>query len=48
MACMAEGALAAGWSAAIPGYTLAPDAGLTQIHEELVRGWRGKRKRGEC
>jgi len=34
-ACMAEGVLARGWSAALPGYTLAPDARLTQITREL-------------
>jgi len=34
-ACLAEGALAHGWSAALPGYTLAPDASLTQITREL-------------
>lgn len=34
-ACVAEGALANGWSAALPGYTLAPDASLTQITDEL-------------
>ena len=34
-ACLAEGALARGWSAALPGYTLAPDASLTQITKEL-------------
>jgi arylformamidase len=34
-ACLAEGALARGWSAALPGYTLAPDASLTQITNEL-------------
>jgi acetyl esterase/lipase len=34
-ACMAEGVLARGWSAALPGYTLAPDASLTQIAREL-------------
>jgi acetyl esterase/lipase len=34
-ACMAEGVLARGWSAALPGYTLAPDASLTQITREL-------------
>jgi arylformamidase len=34
-ACMAEGVLAHGWSAALPGYTLAPDASLTQITAEL-------------
>jgi arylformamidase len=34
-ACLAEGALAHGWSAALPGYTLAPEATLTQITNEL-------------
>ena len=34
-ACLAEGVLARGWSAALPGYTLAPDANLTQIVREL-------------
>jgi arylformamidase len=34
-ACLAEGALAHGWSAALPGYTLAPEATLTQIVSEL-------------
>lgn len=34
-ACYAEGALACGWSAALPGYTLAPDATLTQIVGEI-------------
>lgn len=34
-ACMAEGVLARGWSAALPGYALAPDASLTQITKEL-------------
>jgi len=34
-ACIAEGALAHGWSAALPGYTLAPEAGLTRIVREL-------------
>lgn len=34
-ACMAEGVLARGWSAALPGYTLAPEAGLTQIAKAL-------------
>jgi len=33
--CMGEGVLARGWSAALPGYTLAPDASLTQITNEL-------------
>jgi arylformamidase len=35
--CFAEPVLARGWSAALPGYTLAPDATLTQIVQE-VRG----------
>ena len=34
-ACLAEGVLAHGWSAALPGYTLAPGASLTQITAEL-------------
>jgi acetyl esterase/lipase len=34
-ACLAEGVLAHGWSAALPGYTLAPEASLTQITNEL-------------
>jgi acetyl esterase/lipase len=34
-ACLTEGALAHGWSAALPGYTLAPEARLTQITREL-------------
>jgi acetyl esterase/lipase len=34
-ACLAEGALANGWAAALPGYTLAPEASLTQITNEL-------------
>src|SRR5437899_195829 len=34
-ACLAEGVLARGWSAALPGYTLAPEASLTQITNEL-------------
>ena len=35
--CMAEGALARGWSAALPGHTLAPEASLTGIVQELRR-----------
>jgi arylformamidase len=31
-----EGAYAGGWSAALPGYTLAPDATMTQIAAEIV------------
>ena len=34
--CLSEGVLARGWSAALPGYTLAPDANLTQITNELL------------
>jgi len=34
-ACLAEGPLARGWSAALPGYTLAPEASLTQITNEI-------------
>jgi arylformamidase len=33
--CIAEGVLARGWSAALPGYTLTPAATLTQIVREL-------------
>ena len=33
--CLAEGVLAQGWSAALPGYTLAPAATLTQIVREV-------------
>ncbi|WP_375410549.1 alpha/beta hydrolase, partial [uncultured Methylobacterium sp.] len=34
-ACFAEGPAKAGWSVAIPGYTLAPDANLTRIVAEV-------------
>ena len=34
-ACLAEGALARGWSAALPGYTLGQQGNLTQITQEL-------------
>jgi acetyl esterase/lipase len=34
-ACLSEGPLARGWSAALCGYTLAPEASLTQITNEL-------------
>src|SRR5262245_5694837 len=34
-ACLSEGSLARGWSAALCGYTLAPEATLTQITNEL-------------
>jgi arylformamidase len=33
--CLAEGVARHGWSAALPGYTLAPDASLTTIVAEL-------------
>ena len=33
-ACLSEGPLARGWSAALCGYTLAPEASLTQITNE--------------
>ncbi|WP_240790197.1 alpha/beta hydrolase [Roseomonas sp. HF4] len=36
-AIMAEGALAMGWSAALPGYTLAPEASLTTICWQVSR-----------
>src|SRR5262249_7619504 len=35
VACLSEGPLARGWSAALCGYTLAPEATLTQITNEL-------------
>ena len=35
-ACLMEGPHARGWSAAVPGYTLAPDASLTEIAEEIT------------
>jgi acetyl esterase/lipase len=34
-ACLAEGLAARGWSVALPGYTLAPDASLTAITVEI-------------
>ena len=36
-ACFAEGVLAHGWSMALPGYTLAPDASLAAIVGEISR-----------
>lgn len=36
-AILAEGALAMGWSAALPGYTLAPEASLTTIAWQVSR-----------
>jgi len=35
-ACLMEGPRALGWSVALPGYTLAPDASLTEIAEEVT------------
>ncbi|MDQ2802706.1 MAG: alpha/beta hydrolase [Pseudomonadota bacterium] len=35
-ACLMEGPRALGWSAALPGYTLAPDASLTDIAAEIA------------
>jgi arylformamidase len=37
-AAVLEGALATGWSAALPGYTLAPDATLTTIVGQIRHG----------
>lgn len=34
-ACVAAGVLAAGWAAALPGYTLAPNASLSEIDAEI-------------
>lgn len=34
-ACLMQGVRARGWSAALPGYTLAPDASLTEIVAEI-------------
>jgi arylformamidase len=36
-ACLVEGALGAGWSAALPGYTLAPEADIARIAGEIGR-----------
>ena len=33
--CFAEGVLAQGWSAALPGYTLAPEATMTELVREI-------------
>jgi acetyl esterase/lipase len=42
-ACFAEGVFAHGWSAALPGHTLAPDATLAEIVAEIRRAldWLG-------
>ncbi len=34
--CLGEGLRAHGWSVALPGYTLAPDASMAEIHGEIV------------
>jgi arylformamidase len=44
--CMAEGPLAAGFDVALPGYTLAPDASLTQIVAEVQSAIRWLRREG--
>jgi acetyl esterase/lipase len=36
-ACLAEGLAAHGWAVAMPGYTLAPDANLQRIRDEIFR-----------
>ncbi len=36
-ACLAKGLLAHGWSVAMPGYTLAPEANLARIADEITR-----------
>ena len=48
LACMAEGVLANGWSAALPGYTLAPDATLAEIVAEIgtALGWLEEHRHG--
>jgi acetyl esterase/lipase len=47
-ACIAEGLASHGWSAALPGYTLAPDASLTAIAAEIraALDWLAKDGRG--
>ncbi len=47
-ACVAEGVLAHGWSAAFPGYTLAPQASLTDIVGEIrsALDWLGREGQG--
>jgi adenylate cyclase len=46
VACLSEGPLARGWSAALCGYTLAPEASLTQITKSRVG--RALRTRRQC
>ncbi|WP_043837582.1 alpha/beta hydrolase [Muricoccus aerilatus] len=45
--CIIEGALAKGWSAALPSHTLAPEAGMTAIVEEMraAMDWLGTQGR---
>jgi arylformamidase len=51
-ACFSQGVLAHGWSMALPGYTLAPEATLTEIVSEIRRAldWLGADgvKHGVC
>ena len=47
-ACLAEGALAHDWAAVLPGYTLAPEASLTQIADEVRSAFDSARRRGRC
>jgi arylformamidase len=44
--CMAEGPMADGFDVALPGYTLAPEASLTEIVAEVVAAVRWLRREG--
>lgn len=46
LSCMAEGPLACGFDVALPGYTLAPDATLTEIVGEIGTALRWLRREG--
>jgi arylformamidase len=46
-ACIAEGLTAAGWSVAIPGYTLAPDANMRRIVAEIGQALDWLARRGQ-
>ncbi|MGC1301203.1 MAG: alpha/beta hydrolase [Caulobacteraceae bacterium] len=46
-ACVAEGLASHGWSAALPGYTLAPEASLKQIADEVFASLDWLAKNGE-
>jgi arylformamidase len=46
-AMLVEGVAAHGWSVAIPGYSLAPDASLTEIVTEIARSLNWLTKNGE-